>query len=166
VGIDIRPYFSSSGKLADLTDVSLTGGLADQQMLYYDAASAKWKNTAGLLWDEANNILKVVTGVSTNIEIKDRLTGNPAFFLTSAGGSCFVDINSGGVMELVNMGTGDVSFGTDNALYFSIHSGGDITATGDIASATLTPGNGVSGSFTTSDPYTVTVTNGIITSIV
>lgn len=43
---------------------------------------------------------------------------------------------------------------------------GDMSATGDIASATLTPGNGATGTFTTVDLKTVTVTNGIITSIV
>lgn len=43
---------------------------------------------------------------------------------------------------------------------------GDVSASGDIASATLTPANGATGTFTTVDLKTVTVTNGIIVSIV
>lgn len=43
---------------------------------------------------------------------------------------------------------------------------GDSIISGDIAAATLTPANGASGTFTTVDAKTVTVLNGIITSIV
>lgn len=43
---------------------------------------------------------------------------------------------------------------------------GDVVVSGDVSAATLTPANGATGSFTTVDLKTVTVTNGIITSIV
>lgn len=43
---------------------------------------------------------------------------------------------------------------------------GNAIISGDLASATLTPGNGASGTFTTTDLKTVTVLNGIVTSIV
>jgi hypothetical protein len=43
---------------------------------------------------------------------------------------------------------------------------GDFLATGDVSGATLTAGDGATGSFTTVDAKTVTVTNGIITNIV
>lgn len=43
---------------------------------------------------------------------------------------------------------------------------GDALISGDLAAATVTPANGASGTFTTVDLKTVTVVNGIITSIV
>lgn len=43
---------------------------------------------------------------------------------------------------------------------------GDALVSGDLAAATVTPANGASGTFTTADAKTVTVVNGIITSIV
>lgn len=43
---------------------------------------------------------------------------------------------------------------------------GAIVVSGDVACATVTPANGATGTFTTADAKTVTVTNGIITSIV
>lgn len=49
---------------------------------------------------------------------------------------------------------------------FALDITGNTKSTGDIASATLTPANGASGTFTTIDLKTVTVVNGIITSIV
>lgn len=48
----------------------------------------------------------------------------------------------------------------------TLNATGDLHVTGDVASATVTPGNGASGTFTTADAKTVTVLNGIITSIV
>lgn len=48
----------------------------------------------------------------------------------------------------------------------SLEVDGDASATGDIAAATMTPANGATGTFTTVDLKTVTVTNGIITSII
>lgn len=49
---------------------------------------------------------------------------------------------------------------------FALDVTGNVKTSGDIASATLTPANGASGTFTTADAKTVTVLNGIITSIV
>ncbi|MFH1972951.1 MAG: hypothetical protein ABIJ18_05760 [archaeon] len=43
---------------------------------------------------------------------------------------------------------------------------GDVSTAGDVSGGTLTAGDGASGSFTTVDGKTVTVVNGIITSIV
>lgn len=48
---------------------------------------------------------------------------------------------------------------------FALDVTGAVTVAGDIASASLTPANGATGSFTTVDLKTVTVTNGIITAI-
>lgn len=58
---------------------------------------------------------------------------------------------------------GDTSFSAPTKT-LEVH--GDMSATGDIAAATITPANGASGTFTTTDLKTVTVVNGIITSIV
>lgn len=61
------------------------------------------------------------------------------------------------------------SAGNPNLTWYSpalIAAAGDISAAGDVSAATMTPANGASGSFTTVDLKTVTVTNGIITSIV
>jgi len=49
---------------------------------------------------------------------------------------------------------------------FALDVTGDATISGDIAASTITPSNGATGTFTTMDLKTVTVTNGIITSIV
>lgn len=49
---------------------------------------------------------------------------------------------------------------------FRIKQNGNAAFTADVAAATVTPANGASGTFTTVDLKTVTVTNGIITSIV
>lgn len=49
---------------------------------------------------------------------------------------------------------------------FEVYSNGDVTAAGSVSCASVVPTNGASGSFTTADAKTVTVTNGIITSIV
>ena len=49
---------------------------------------------------------------------------------------------------------------------FVVESDGDVIAAGSVTCASVVPTNGASGSFTTVDGKTVTVTNGIITSIV
>jgi len=83
---------------------------------------------------------------------------------------------------LVDLGSGVVGPGssTDNAVVrwdgttgvtiqnslVTISDAGAITTPAGITSATLTPANGATGTFTTVDLKTVTVTNGIITSIV
>lgn len=49
---------------------------------------------------------------------------------------------------------------------FALDVTGNTVVSGDVAAATVTPANGATGTFTTVDLKTVTVTNGIITSIV
>lgn len=61
---------------------------------------------------------------------------------------------------------GNGADGATRANAMKISKGGDAVFQGDISSDTLTPANGATGSFTSADLKTVTVTNGIITSIV
>lgn len=59
----------------------------------------------------------------------------------------------------------DLILYTNNTNCVTVDKDGDVTAIGDIAAATMTPANGATGSFTTTDGKTVTVTAGIITDI-
>lgn len=150
----------STGSVLGGTDsnVQITG-LANNDVLVYDSVDGRWENYAPTA---ARDALGLGTGNPSNGQT---LIGNGTDFTTAA-------LTAGSGITITN-GAGSI---TINAAVAALAAGANISITGTTTKTIAVTGlgtmafenTGVSGSFTTADvpPKTVTVTNGIITSIV
>ena len=131
-------------------------GLADNDALIYIGANSRWENKPPAYTRDA---LGLGTGTPSNGQL---LIGNGTDFTTAA-------LTAGNGIAITN-GAGSVTVAT------SLAAGANISITGTSTRTIAVTGlgtmafenTGVSGTFTSADtpPKTVTVTNGIITSIV
>lgn len=167
-------------------DSPSAGAAGNPSEVQYNTAGAL-DASPGLTFDPLTNTLSVHTaGANSVLNVPLQIWGNPdqgmIFFGTTTitdAGAVFGSDFTGGNYAYIQGVLGDYSGNNDFKInpfggnVFLGHTAGTVTLTsttvvaaGDVASATLTPANGATGTFTTVDLKTVTVTNGIITSIV
>jgi len=139
-----------------LNDVLLSG-LANNDSLFYDFAQSRWENRDP---EDARDALGLGTGVPTNGQV---LIGNGTDFSTALmteGDGITLTTGAGTLTVAANLvGAGNILIapGTGSSLDISV-----TPALGTIATQNL----GATGVFTAGSGETITVTSGIITSIV
>lgn len=144
VGKHVGIYGSNSGSTAQ-TD----GAGHKTQTLYIGLTDTDWSAPSYI----ACRYMLIIDGSDKSFDFAHPVQSNPTLFIHSANQSTsqWIGFSHDATDGYINVGTGDVKINANvNAV-----SGYKINGT-----------PGVSGSFTTSDGKTVTVTNGLITSIV
>jgi len=86
----------------------------------------------------------------------------------ATGDGFFVGVDSGNNSRLRNKENTDMLFSTNDATRMTIESGGNVDIANNVDATSYSVGGvpGASGTFTTTDGKTVTVVNGIVTSII
>lgn len=134
--------------------IEMSGSTSNIQLgtnyLSYDGTDA------GLTLNSSNYVGLGTNNPSEILQVQV-LTGSVSIRFGIADANDWLIKNNSGTMEITR---------PSGSARLSIVDSGDVTVLGTLSAATVTPADGASGTFTTADAKTVTVTDGIITAIV